>query len=449
MACLFFNRSLAQALDRFESVNCNDDSVQVPEGAARPRSNAKVALSLREDPGQRIIGTVVWFNLSTLSYKDKDQTPHSVAWADLAPERLDSFIAQLPDRKDAEGLLIAAEILIQIGGEKKQVEQLLAYAERADANAADRIAKLRASLDNADPPQDKQPLGPNPGEKEDQADPAEAKYPKAWPTLTAEQSEKAINDMISFTDAQMAKLGLKMEHTQTERFIVYSDLTADESRYWVSLVDKMYDRMCEIFDIDKKQNIWRGKGLLIFFAKKEDYERYNNETYEVSLPGSAGICRTRGNGDVHILMYQQSNQKDTAKLLVHEATHGFLARYKSRIFIDSWLDEGLAEYVSANLVDAKFTVNKIQKSHERVKKAGRIGDFLSAENINFDDYGMAYELTDMMIKENRKGYVEMIRGIKQGLSVEEAFTQKYGVSIEKIFAYYAKTRLEMDQLQLN
>lgn len=55
----------------------------------------------------------------------------------------------------------------------------------------------------------------------------------------------------------------------------------------------------------------------------------------------------------------------------------------------------------------------------------------------------------MMVAENRKGYVKMIQGIKEGLSAEEAFDQKYGASIERVFKYYASSRLKIDTLRLD
>jgi len=255
--------------------------------------------------------------------------------------------------------------------------------------------------------------------------------------------------MIQFTDAALGKMGHQMVSTQTKRFIVYSDMSQEESKYWISLVDKMYDRLTETFDLDKSDNIWRGKCLLLFFKNEADYHRYNQAAYGRALQGSAGVCRTMGNGEVHILMRQSRDRDSTGYILVHEAVHGFLARYQSSIHVQSWLNEGLAEFVSEQLVKAGVVERKKRSAREIVKRSGRIRDFLTARNIDFEYYGMAYDITDMMIQENRKGYVKMIQGIKNGLTVQQAFETEYGVPLDKVFDYYAKTRLEIEHLKLN
>lgn len=432
----------------------------LPEGAVAPRRNARLVVPLRDKPDELVKGKVLWFDLDKVAYADQEDKQHKqVNWESLDPERLPRVLNTLPDIRDPEGLLVAAELLIRYNGEEHAITRLFAYAVRNDPDAQ---AKVDALLDrmnnkgNAEPPgQD------NPGNTTGEAGPrGEGKGPAvigpqtprsddAWPVLTKQQNDQVIERLVNSTDQVLEKMGHKMGSTQTERFIVYSDMPAKESRYWVSVLDKMYDRLCEVFDLDKDKNIWHGKCLLMFFNSRSDFLRYNQAAYGNNPAGAAGICYQFGNGDVHISMWHQQDEKELAHTLVHEAVHGFLFRYQSSHYIPNWLNEGLAEFISVSLVDAPRYPRRALDARAFVKQRGRLDNFLSARNIIGPHYGLAYDVTDLMVSENRKGYVAMIRGIKEGLTVEEAFEQKYGASIERVLRYYASTRLRMDNVQLD
>jgi len=426
----------------------------IPDDAAKPRSGARVLMPLKDDESKRIVGRAVWFTLEKLGYVDSKEQPQEITWAELEPKKLGQFLSQLPDRGDAQGLLITAEVMIDHGVEDALIERMFDYALHSDRQAADRIEALRKKLADriathgGETPDAGGEEGPRP-EAGNAENPAQATNPHAWPVLTPEEDAKYVEELIVSTDKVLASMGHPMEHTQTSRFLVYSDLNAKESRYWVSLLDSMYDRMCEIFDVDKKFNIWKGKALVLFFSEKSDFQAYEKAAYGSNLEGAAGVCYTSRDGLVNIFMYRQADEKDLAHVLVHEATHGFLARYQSRIHVPNWLNEGLADYVADKLVDAKWYPRRANDSRKYVQSRGRLDDFLTANNINFEHYGVAYDITDMMIQENRKGYVQVIQGIKQGMSVEDAFKEKYGASLERVFEYYARTRLKMDKLELN
>src|SRR5690606_14870676 len=138
--------------------------------------------------------------------------------------------------------------------------------------------------------------------------------------------------------------------------------------YWISLVDKMYDRMCEVFDLDKEKNIWDGKCLLMLFKDQRDYLLYNATAYNNNATGSAGICYQFGNGHVHIAMYRQPDENELAHVLVHEATHGFLFRYQSSYHVPNWLNEGLAEYIATALARTRTSERRAENSRQFVKQ---------------------------------------------------------------------------------
>lgn len=435
-----------------------------PDSAVKPRPNARIVIPLRDNPDKRITGQVQWFDLEQVAYLDSDKKPQQVAWDALDPERLPRVLNRLPDIRDADSLMVAAELMIEYGGEEHAITRMFAYAVRNDPDKQEQVDELLERLngrgnggdDPADTPEDEQEQpdegegagGGGEGDEPGKIKPGELN-PRAWPNQTKAQSEAAVERLAKQTDEVLAKMNHKMGSTQTERFLVYSDMPRKESRYWVSLLDKMYVRLCEVFDLDKDKNIWNGKCLLLFFNDREDFLKYNQTAYGSNPAGAAGICWQFGNGDVHISMWRQQQEKELAHTLVHEAVHGFLFRYQSSHHVPNWLNEGLAEYISVSLVDAPRYPRRANDARSFVKKRGRLDNFLSAQNIIGEHYGLAYDVTDLMVEENRKGYVAMIQGIKEGLSAEESFEQKYGAAIDRVFQYYAKSRLRMDNLRMD
>lgn len=423
-----------------------------PEGAVLPRKGLKINIPHIDDPRHRVQGAVVWFNLNEVCYVEpKLQAQVQAKWSEMDPKRLASFLSSLPDRKSVDSLLTVAEIMIGLQINEGRIEHLFKSALRVDEKASTRIEALRARLNQTRDKQaaeDDNEKGPADEPKEQgKADDPNAN-PRAWPKLTDDQHAKAVKQLQRFADDVLQKMNHKMGSTQTERFLVYSDMPPRETNYWIGLLDKMYDKLCETFDLDKEENIWKGKCLLLFFNEQKDYLRYNTAAYGNSAAGSAGICYQFGQGDVHILMWRQKQKLELAHTLVHEAVHGFLSRYQSSYRVPNWLNEGLAEYIAVKLVNAPRYPRRALDARQYVKRQGGLGNFLSAKNIIGEHYGLAYDITEMMVAENRKGYVKMIQGIKKGLSVKEAFDQEYGASLKRVFQYYGESRLKMDNLNI-
>lgn len=429
------------------------DAATIPDGAFVPAGSGKIVMPLRQDPTTRIVGQVVWYNLKELSYLDREKVQHQIEWEQLDPERLPRFINLLPDKRDAASLLLTSELLINHGGDERMVERMLDLALKVDKSTQGQIDALREKMkngDGSDKPEEKDSPKAGDGEGKEAGDdyPTNANS-RAWPKLSEEQHAAAVQKLKDSTDKVLKKMNHKMGRTETERFLVYSDMPKKESEYWTGVLDKMYDKLCETFDLDKEVNIWKGKCLLLFFNNRNDFLKYNVAAYGNNPTGAAGICYQFGTGDVHISMWKQSPKLELAHTLVHEAAHGFLFRYQSSHYVPNWLNEGLAEYISVALVDPPGYPRRATSARQFVKQRNSLDNFLSAQNIIGPHYGLAFDVTDLMVAENRKGYVKMIQGIKSGKTAAQAFEEDYGASIDKVLQYYARKRLKIDNLKVD
>ncbi len=416
------------------------------------RDNARLNMETRDE--QRITGTVVSYTTAALTYTDGDDAEQTIAWADFEAEDIERFYPRLIESRDVEAWYRLVTILAPLEDGKAPAERVLRRLERMDPEGTDRQAEAQALVERGGRPASSGGAEGGDGAEGGQAqgggpNQAEFENPRPWPVLTDEEQAAAVERLESGMRESLEALRMPMGNTQTERFIVFTDLPRNEARNWVSVLDRLYARMCGIFDLDEDTNLWQGKCVFVLFNDVEDYYRFSAQVFGFNAQGSGGYCALRDGGDIYIIMYKHRDEDYLATVLVHEASHAFLFRYISQFSVPNWLHEGLAEYLVEVLLNNGNAEARLDSAHRYLRSRGRLDNFLTARNIIGPHYGIAYDVTDMMIDENRRGYVDMIRGIKEGMTVEEAFEERYGASLERVMKYYGRTRLGINDLPLN
>jgi hypothetical protein len=248
-----------------------------------------------------------------------------------------------------------------------------------------------------------------------------------WPELSDAQQQQAITQLKSFAQDARDQLNINLSAFETKYFIFCSDLSPGEAQRWASLLDRMYDRLSEMFAVPSGKNIWRGKALIFVFSKNADYLRYEKQIMHTDPGGTAGMCHSSSNGNVRIAFHRQEDQLEFAHILVHESVHGFIHRYRTPVPIPSWANEGLAETIATDLVpqNGRKDAVKGMAVHNLNTHNKRLGDFFSADHIEDWQYPVAQMLTTMMIEAGKKNYVDFINGVKDGMSVDDALAEKF------------------------
>jgi hypothetical protein len=261
----------------------------------------------------------------------------------------------------------------------------------------------------------------------------------AWGKLTDEQQAVAIAELKKFGEEARAKVNANLALHETKYFLFYSDLKTAEAAKWANMLDRMYLRLAGLFGIKDGENIFRGKAAVFVFAREMDYQAFQKTMHDTDPADTAGLCHQYGNGDVHIAFYRQPNDTDFAAVLVHESVHGFLHRYRKPPTVPTWVNEGLAETIAAELVPQKGKRQEYrQNAIAIVRERGSLGpDFFSTDRLEDWQYPVAHALSEFMIKQNKKNYVAFIDGIKDGMKWEEALAQKYGVPQDRLVAAFA------------
>ena len=266
---------------------------------------------------------------------------------------------------------------------------------------------------------------------------------RLWEPLSAKQQAVFLADQRKFlTEAQkkLPHVGLRL--IETEFFMVFTDIAPDLSAVYVDNLDAMYRELCNAFGLSPRRNIWCGKCVVVIFNNKVDYMTYESKVMGVKdvafLNGTAGLCHSFGNGEVKFAGYRGTNAKYFGDVLIHETTHGFVHRYVSSSRVPSWLNEGIAEWVTNAIMQNGLVPKKQKRSAQMIMATGSWGDFLIAQNISFEHYGAAVTMVDILLTQNDDGqFRRMIRDIKEGKPTEASLKEHFKVSfadLEKLYA---------------
>lgn len=402
-----------------------------PARAQRTELPEPVGVLVETTDSRRIGGHVHAYDSRGLEIHDLNGDAHTVAWADIPPAKAYAVYEKLIDRKSAESWHRLSQMMANQSGGGRLAKRALTKAVRLDPHIQ---AKMARATDKPTPEAksaDDQSQGPKVEGKVD------AKY---WGALTDEQMTEAVEGHKAFARRTEKELNIRLQGFETKYFLFVTDLPPAEADKWAKLLDKMYNKLCDMFDVDRGTNIWRGKCLVFTFADAENYRRFQRTMHKTDPGWSMGMCHNFGDGAVHIAFYRANDEMAFAKVLVHEATHGFLHRYRTPKHIVSWANEGLAEVVSEQLVpDSRSVAGREKQAIAQMREKQSVGaDFFADKQIEPWQYGVASLLTKFMISQNRKGYIAFVNAIKDGAEVDDAFTDAYGAGRERVLHVFGR-----------
>ena len=406
-----------------------------------------------------VAGMITSFTENDFELMDAKKQTSTVRWDELPPADIMNLHERLVRKGSGEQWLNLGKKLLTMPGGRAPAERAFQKALKAEPTLKDQIAEARKNAHLTPPAPPRDPNAPRltptvvrggttqPGNVLNPFDPSKPVVgpqqvgpvdPSKWGKQTKEEMAAAIVELKKFAEETRQRINQNLRPYETEYFLLYSDIPANDAQKWAGLLDKMYARLALLFGVPKGENIWRGKALVFVFANDADYLMFQMKMHEKTMAtGTAGMCHQYGNGDVHIAFYRQPNEMDFAHVLVHESVHGFLHRYRSPVSIPSWINEGFAELVAAEMVPrVGLTQAGTAQARQDLQTRRDLDKMFDEEQIVAWQYSVARTLTEFMIQQNRKGYVEFVNGIKDGMTWEDALTQKYGVSLPQLVAAY-------------
>jgi hypothetical protein len=423
-----------------------------------------IRIEIRKLDRSQASGRIISYDEDGFQLMDAQKQTTTVKWEELPPDTIMNLNDRLVRKGSGDGWFKLGQKLLTMPGGRAPAERAFQKALRLDPNLKGQIeeARKQAKLHppapvSTTPGPDAVQSDPNlpqgdtaaqpPGAVNEPRDPARPVVgpqevgqvdPSAWGKQSPEQQAQSIAQLKQFAQRSAQTLRVNLAPYETQYFLFYSDLQPVEAQKWAGVLDRMYVQLSQLFGIPKNTNIWKGKALVLVFSREQDYLNFEMQMHDKTMAsGTAGMCHCFGNGIVHIAFYRQPNELDFAHVLVHESVHGFLHRYRSPVPIPSWINEGLAETIASQMVLQRGAQQSGDAdARADLQKRKNMDDFFTSDHIVAWQYPVARTLTEFMIRQNKRGYVEFINGIKDGMTWEDALQDKYGVTLDQLVNAY-------------
>jgi hypothetical protein len=270
---------------------------------------------------------------------------------------------------------------------------------------------------------------------------------EAWPIAeSADEHATALAKSRAMID-EVKTLLPGTELYETERFLFVSNMPAEQVGPYVAYLDRMYEWMCRLYGVSPEHKVWLGGKAPIFaFVERAQFAAFEDKYFPEaraalrSLGNVYGLCHLSPNGEVIIACYRGNDPHDFGQMLVHETSHGFIHRYKTKAQLPNWVDEGMADLIGAEMVPASTAVrNREFKALPMLIERRSLGGMLSARRIEAWQYGAASSLNRFLLQTNRESYVRFIEALKEGMKWEEALRESYGSTPDMLLTHYGRS----------
>jgi hypothetical protein len=233
---------------------------------------------------------------------------------------------------------------------------------------------------------------------------------------------------------------------ETKYFLFVSNIPAPQVTPYATSLDRMYEWMSRLYGVTRDHKVWLGGKAPIFaFLDKEQFDDFEEHFFPETgkqiheLANVYGLSHLDKNGEVVISCYRGNDPNDFGQMIVHETSHGFIHRYKSKAQLPNWVDEGMADLIGAEMVPASTAVrNRELRAIQQLAQQHSLGGMLSADRIDGWQYGAASNLNRFLLQSNRQNYVRFIEALKEGMKWEEAIHDAYRSTPEEMLSEYGR-----------
>ena len=238
----------------------------------------------------------------------------------------------------------------------------------------------------------------------------------------------------------MKKLAPETHRFETEHFIVYTNYDKKHDQKMIKIFKKLYGAIAKMLNIPIYEHIWVGKLPVYMFNKKSLYRKFSANVS--GAPSQAAGYQMRDGDFNYVVMGPGYSRKkmDTGfwATLVHETAHAFNARYQTAEYIPNWIDEGMSELFSAQLVPAKLagSAYSMHLAHKEIKDGNYpdVDKLYRGKRFPLDViyYGHAQSVVRFLIKKDKKKFLALYKLYKQGVDNEEGLKKIYNWTFEDL-----------------
>lgn len=393
----------------------------------RPPAERGVRLTLPIN-NQPVTGSIDRFDDFTFTLKTDQGDEHRILWNAIPADNVDRYWRHmLKPEDDAEALLELGDLLVRHPEGKDLAERAFEQALKLDPTLADAVDQAR---------QGRSPDG-------------SPRYvgvadPKRWGELSDETMQQGVHTLLAFCEKTNRELGMQLKVHPTKRFILLTDVDDDAAVAMSANLEKAYRETAKLLGDDPDANVFYGKCLVVLFAKRVDYIRFQRELHDTDARGTGGMCHGFGDGHAHVAAIQRTTQRQTNHVVAHELVHAYLHRYRTPVKIDDWLNEGLAEHLAHVVEPPPKGENLYLKARLLLEgKQGLGEDFYETDTLAPWQYDVAGALTAYLLERSEDAYPKLIQQIKDGQPTAEALKSIYRMEPRTLTSRF-KRRLDRE-----
>lgn len=248
---------------------------------------------------------------------------------------------------------------------------------------------------------------------------------KRQPTPEAEREYNAIRDE---HEAWLAKVeefekttGNKVVAVEGTHFVVYNELRkvrvmgkrcdqVKAARRYLELMNKVYARYCEIFDVDPDDELHKPKHTLYLHKDNDSLDQMRRK-FDMSLGEGAGFTRIRSDLAVFATRHDEKPDEDLEQRAVWGIASLILVKFERMKLTPAWLQEGFRSFMEYDFYKSNKNFSFVEippddpfkdgdSWRKQTKKEVAKGDFLSLVEFHGKDlasrtwrdaaYGRAY-----------------------------------------------------------
>lgn len=268
-----------------------------------------------------------------------------------------------------------------------------------------------------------------------------ARRARLWEEIPAAEVTAFIEEEKKFFAEVAEKMQIKLELTETEYFLFYTDMPAADVKIYTDYLDAMYAMLCEAYGYPETRNIWRGKCPIVAFAASGDFYRFEEQIAKNPDPfGAQGICHLSTSGRAYVSCYRGNDPAFFATVLVHETAHGFNHRFKSTVFFPPWVEEGVADWVAGAVVTKSGEVKRRQReAADRIRQSRSLEGFFAPDaKLDRWQYGLGSSMVELLLRIDASRYRRFLEGMKEGLEPDAALQAAYGFGIVELTRRYGE-----------
>ena len=267
------------------------------------------------------------------------------------------------------------------------------------------------------------------------------------------------NQAIAWAKETREKFSPQLHVLETSHFLIFSAWLPRYDAGLKQVCEEMYERLRRQFRIAPSEPIWIGKCPVFVFSESNHYVRFATEidrqnARQRNWSHTAGYHGTRGAFSFIALNAVpaegrsfQAAVKNFHEVLVHEGCHAFLNRYVTRRSIAPWVEEGLADYMAATVVQGSDTARlSLAATRQALTGAYDVAELFRKPILSSREYGVAHSLVYFLIEKNGEAFVRFVKLMKQGQSAEQALIASYGgteADLVRQWSFYWKSQFAL------